>query len=78
MGQSVTWLVPHQVSQLIPEDVDWTVLTTFLEFYETMLLFVNFKLYHSLSVCVGLFSFLPPDRTSVMASGEWELLFVVG
>ncbi|CAD7697662.1 unnamed protein product [Ostreobium quekettii] len=50
MGQCVTWLAPHQVSQLIPEDVDWMVLTTFLEFYETMMTFVNFKLYHSLSL----------------------------
>eukprot|EP00245_Coleochaete_scutata_P015611 TRINITY_DN7041_c0_g2_i1.p1 TRINITY_DN7041_c0_g2~~TRINITY_DN7041_c0_g2_i1.p1 ORF type:complete len:638 (+),score=158.76 TRINITY_DN7041_c0_g2_i1:189-2102(+) len=49
-GQQVTWLVPHQLSQVLPNDVDFRVMLTFLEFYETMLEFVNFKLYHSLGL----------------------------
>lgn len=47
MGQAVTWLVPHQLTQVLPNDVDYRVMLTFLEFYATMLRFVHFRLYHS-------------------------------
>lgn len=50
LGQTVTWLVPHQLAQVLPVDVDYRVMLTFLEFYETMLQFVNFKLYNMLTV----------------------------
>lgn len=46
----MTWLVPHQLAQVLPVDVDYRVMLTFLEFYETMLQFVNFKLYTMLEV----------------------------
>lgn len=36
--------------QVLPTDVDYRVMLTFLEFYETMMQFVNFKLYHMLQV----------------------------
>ncbi|KAL3140127.1 hypothetical protein ABBQ38_004404 [Trebouxia sp. C0009 RCD-2024] len=49
-GQAVTWLVPHNLAQVLPADVDYRVMLTFLEFYQTLLQFVNYKLYHSLSV----------------------------
>ena len=52
LGQPVTWLVPHQLAQVLPVDVDYRVMVTFLEFYETMLQFVNFKLYHVIGVRV--------------------------
>ena len=45
MGQQVTWLVPHQLAQVLPRDVDYRVMLTFLEFYSTMLQFVLYKLY---------------------------------
>ena len=45
MGQQVTWLVPHQLAQVLPKDVDYRVMLTFLEFYSTMLQFVLYKLY---------------------------------
>ncbi|CAI5471142.1 unnamed protein product [Closterium sp. Yama58-4] len=48
VGQAVTWLVPHQLMQVMPTDVDFRVMLTFLEFYETLMGFVNFKLYHEL------------------------------
>eukprot|EP00123_Amoebidium_parasiticum_P009005 comp19149_c0_seq1/m.21824 comp19149_c0_seq1/g.21824 ORF comp19149_c0_seq1/g.21824 comp19149_c0_seq1/m.21824 type:complete len:598 (-) comp19149_c0_seq1:435-2228(-) len=50
MGQPVTWIVPYSFSQKVPEDVDFRVMLTFLEFYTTMLGFVNFRLYHSLNL----------------------------
>ncbi|CAJ0646401.1 9829_t:CDS:2 [Entrophospora sp. SA101] len=44
-GQTITWLVPYQFSQRVPDDVDFRVMLTFLEFYQTLVSFVNFKLY---------------------------------
>jgi pescadillo protein len=49
-GQKITWLTPHAIQQVFTNDVDFSVLLTFLEFYETLLAFTNFKLYHSLNV----------------------------
>ncbi|XP_030544711.1 pescadillo homolog [Rhodamnia argentea] len=49
-GQKITWLTPHALQQVLPDDVDYNVMLTFLEFYETLVAFVNFKLYHSISV----------------------------
>ena len=45
MGQEITWIVPYQFSQNVPTNVDFRVMATFLELYETLLGFVNFKLY---------------------------------
>ncbi|VFQ91879.1 unnamed protein product [Cuscuta campestris] len=49
-GQKVTWLTPHALQQVLPVDVDYKIMLTFLEFYETLLGFVNFQLYHSINV----------------------------
>ncbi|XXG45186.1 hypothetical protein AAC387_Pa02g0337 [Persea americana] len=49
-GQKITWLTPHALQQVLTDDVDFNVMLTFLEFYETLLAFVNFKLYHSRNV----------------------------
>lgn len=44
-GNSVTWLVPHRIMQNVPRDVDYKIMMTFLQFYETFARFVNYKLY---------------------------------
>ncbi|KAJ2493725.1 mRNA-binding ribosome synthesis protein nop7 [Coemansia sp. RSA 2050] len=44
-GQSITWIVPYQFSQNVPLDVDFKVMGTFLQFYRTLLGFVNYRLY---------------------------------
>jgi len=44
-GAALTWLVPHKFSPHIPDEVDFRVMQTFLEFYETLLQFIMFKLY---------------------------------
>jgi len=49
-GQDVTWIVPYQFSQQVPTDVDLRVMMTFLEFYQTLLGFVNFKLYSDMNL----------------------------
>lgn len=50
MGEKLTWIVPYKFSQNIPQFVDVGVMLNFLEFYETLLGFVNFKLFHSLGL----------------------------
>lgn len=46
-GQMVIWVQPHEFSQNLPYDVDYRVMFTFLEFYDTLMKFVLFKLYSS-------------------------------
>ncbi|GAB5364232.1 hypothetical protein AAMO2058_000951800 [Amorphochlora amoebiformis] len=49
-GQDVTWIVPHKFKQTTPQDVDFRVMITFLDFYVTLVRFVNFKLYFDLGL----------------------------
>ena len=49
-GVPIRWVVPHSFTQFMPEDVDYKVMSTFFEFYETLLNFVLFKLYSDLGV----------------------------
>ncbi|GJN90187.1 hypothetical protein Rhopal_003186-T1 [Rhodotorula paludigena] len=44
-GQTVTWLVPYMFTQNIPSDLDYRIMLTFLELYQTLLGFVFFRLY---------------------------------
>ncbi|KAK9248176.1 Pescadillo N-terminus-domain-containing protein [Lipomyces tetrasporus] len=44
-GQEVVWLVPFRFPQNVPADVDFRIMLTFLEFYNTLLQFVLYKLY---------------------------------
>lgn len=41
---------PPNAAQVLPPDVDYRVMVTFLEFHATLLQFVHFKLYHVLGV----------------------------
>ena len=50
MGEKITWLVPHKFSQELPDDVDYRVMLTFLDFYEVFLGFVLFRLYATLGL----------------------------
>lgn len=51
-GQKVTWIVPHYYpfQPQSKSDVDFKVMSIFVEFYTIMLGFVNFRLYHSLNL----------------------------
>jgi pescadillo protein len=49
LGQPITWITPHEFSTAIPTDVDFRVMLTFLEFYQSLLGFVNFKLFSRIS-----------------------------
>eukprot|EP00527_Entomoneis_sp_CCMP2396_P007753 CAMPEP_0198144474 /NCGR_PEP_ID=MMETSP1443-20131203/16200_1 /TAXON_ID=186043 /ORGANISM="Entomoneis sp., Strain CCMP2396" /LENGTH=687 /DNA_ID=CAMNT_0043807877 /DNA_START=21 /DNA_END=2084 /DNA_ORIENTATION=+ len=46
----VRWVVPHSFTQHLPTDVDYRVMMTFFEFYETLLDFLLFKLYSDIGL----------------------------
>ncbi|EDO31954.1 predicted protein [Nematostella vectensis] len=49
-GQTITWITPYQFCQDPPTDVDFRVMLTFVDFYKTMMGFINFKLYNNLNM----------------------------
>lgn len=66
-GQTITWIVPHHFS-FEPQnklEVDFKIMSIFVEFYTIMLGFVNFRLYHSLNL------YYPP-KFSALTSPEQE------
>lgn len=71
-NMNVTWITPHRFSQYVPRDVDYSVMLTFLELYECILSFVNFRLYTSQNLAY------PPrvDRPSAASALELGSLLV--
>ncbi|KAI9807879.1 MAG: mRNA-binding ribosome synthesis protein nop7 [Sarcosagium campestre] len=49
-GQDILWLVPYKFVQRVVGDVDFRIMGTFVEFYTTLLGFVNFRLYTSIGL----------------------------
>ena len=49
-GQDILWLVPYKFVQKITGEVDFRIMGTFVEFYTTLLGFVNFRLYTSIGL----------------------------
>ena len=49
-GQDILWLVPYKFVQRVTNDVDFRIMGTFVEFYTTLLGFVNFRLYTSIGL----------------------------
>ena len=45
-GVRITWLAPFKFTQHLPDDVDYRVMFTFVQFYVVLCRFVHFKLYH--------------------------------
>lgn len=50
LGQDILWLVPYKFVQRVTGDVDFRIMGTFVEFYTTLLGFVNFRLYTSIGL----------------------------
>jgi pescadillo protein len=44
-GQDIMWLVPYKFVQRMAGDIDFRIMATFIEFYTTLLGFVNYRLY---------------------------------
>ncbi len=69
MGQKITYIVPFKYPANLPMDVDYRVMSTFLDFYIVLLKFVNFKLYSSAG-----FNYPPIEQDSTTYQGyEFEL-----
>lgn len=68
-GQVVTWLVPYQFTQNLPADIDYSIMTTYLEFYHTLLKFVMYRLYHDISLTY------PPDLSLGVANQIAQVSF---
>ena len=49
-GQDILWLVPYKFVQRTGADVDLRIMSTFVDFYTTLLGFVNFRLYTSIGL----------------------------
>ncbi|KAJ9245776.1 hypothetical protein DTO271D3_1404 [Paecilomyces variotii] len=49
-GQDIMWLVPYRFVQKVSGDVDYRIMATFVQFYTTLLGFVNFRLYSSIGL----------------------------
>lgn len=51
-GQTITWIVPHHFcfEPQAKNEVDFKIMSTFVEFYIMMLGFVNYRLYHTLNL----------------------------
>uniref|UniRef100_A0A1L8DH33 Pescadillo homolog n=1 Tax=Nyssomyia neivai TaxID=330878 RepID=A0A1L8DH33_9DIPT len=66
-GQLVTWIIPHYYpfKEQPKEEVDFKVMSIFVEFYTIMLGFVNFRLYHGMNL-----QYPPQIPTSVTEISE--------
>lgn len=49
-GEDVLWLAPYKFNQRVVGDVDFRIMGTFVEFYMTLLGFINFRLYTSVGL----------------------------
>ncbi|KAM3508725.1 hypothetical protein MY10362_001006 [Beauveria mimosiformis] len=49
-GEEILWLVPYKFTQRVVGDVDFRIMGTFIEFYMTLLGFINFRLYTSVGL----------------------------
>ncbi|KAI0868972.1 Pescadillo N-terminus-domain-containing protein [Hypoxylon argillaceum] len=49
-GEDILWLAPYKFNQRVVGDVDFRIMGTFVEFYMTLLGFVNFRLYTSVGL----------------------------
>jgi len=66
LGQTITWVLPHDRGYQHVTEVDYVIMATFVDFYTAMLGFVNFRLFKS----IGLF--YPPQLASVDAKDDIE------
>jgi pescadillo protein len=49
-GQDILWLVPYKFVQRTAGDIDFRIMGTFVDFYTTLLGFVNYRLYTSIGL----------------------------
>jgi len=64
MGVPITWVQPYKFNQRLPFDVDYKVMGTFLEFYQSLLKFANYKLFSDVRLQYPLRGMNPVSDTS--------------
>lgn len=65
MGTQITWIQPYKFNQRLPFDVDYKVMSTFLEFYQALVKFVNYKLFTDCGLQYPIKDLNPISDTSV-------------
>jgi hypothetical protein len=61
----VTWISPYKFNQRLPFDIDYKVMGTFLEFYQGLLRFINYKLFADIGIAYPITSdVMPLSETS--------------
>jgi pescadillo protein len=65
MGVPITWIQPYKFNQRLPFDVDYKVMGTFLEFYQGLVKFINYKLFSDAGLQYPIKEINPVSRTSV-------------
>eukprot|EP01107_Rhizomastix_libera_P002906 TRINITY_DN1503_c0_g1_i1.p1 TRINITY_DN1503_c0_g1~~TRINITY_DN1503_c0_g1_i1.p1 ORF type:complete len:586 (-),score=165.54 TRINITY_DN1503_c0_g1_i1:65-1801(-) len=70
-GQKITWIAPYSFAARPAQDVDYKVMMTFLDFYQTLMGFVLFRLYSSLGLSY------PPPLDNVKDSKGQHLSAIV-
>ena len=68
----VTFVIPHNFTHSIPKDVDYRVMSTFLDFYQVMFKFVVFKLYKMANMKYPPFGDIDYDLTNSSLSNLRE------
>ncbi|XP_073981639.1 pescadillo homolog [Rhodnius prolixus] len=68
-GQLITWIMPHQFGfePQSKEEVDFKIMSTFVQLYIVLLGFVNFRLFHQLNLNY-------PPKIKYFADGDKELV----
>ncbi|KAI1725296.1 pescadillo like protein [Ditylenchus destructor] len=66
MGEKVTWIVGHDRAVGRANEMDFSVMATFVDFYVSMLSFVNFRLYKSLGL------HYPPKLQKPLTSADMD------
>lgn len=64
MGTPITWICPYKFNHRLPFDIDYKVMGTFLEFYQGLLKFVNYKLMSDIGVTYPLASDMLPESAN--------------
>lgn len=68
-GQDIMWLVPYRFVQQVSAEVDYRIMSTFVEFYCTLLGFVNYRLYTNIGlVYPPKFDSISDDRGAELAA----------
>jgi len=78
-GEDILWVVPYKFKLNTAGDIDFRIMGTFVEFYMTLLGFINFRLYKELGLRYPpLFDKAKDDENAELGSFSLEGLTLVG